>query len=577
MGNDTPEGTAEDPRTLPEALAAAARRYPERGIAIFDGRGRNVERRGYAELHAGAGRVAARLAARGVAAGEPVLIALPTSWDWMLAWFGTLLRGALPVATAGAGAMAAAGVQLDKLATVRSNLGARLVLASSGFRDEAVAQVDNLRAEDVVTIDELIAEATPAVAPPRLDGDADQTAFLQLTSGSTGVPRAVMISHRAALHNPLASAEAIGAPLGGPIHTIADAMVSWLPLYHDMGLIGCLVLPLLTGLDTWIFRPQTFLARPRLWLDHLGRHGATFVPAPNFGYQLCVERISEENAEGLDLSSWCAALTGAEMVRSETTAAFCDRFGPHGFDPRAFRPCYGLAEATLAVTFDIEGRGVRTLPAPSGADAGFRLAEVVSTGRPIRDTAVRIVAPDRTRLAEDAIGEVEISGPGILQGYYNDPEATAATLSDGWFATGDLGFLHDGELYLTGRTKDVLIVHGHNLMPEDLERIADGVTGGGGLARSAAFSVARGPGGEEAVLVVEIDPKRPESRGEMAREIRVRVGRTVGLPLADVAFVRRGRIPRTTSGKMRRGEVRTMYLEGTLERLDDQLNRDGAL
>ncbi len=549
--------------TLPEALERAARDHPERGIGVFDGRGRNLERRTYPEVLESARRTAARFAGLGIEPGEPVIVAHPTSWAWLDAWLGALLRGALPVAASGAGAMAAAGAQLDKVDAVRTHLGARWIASSDGFRRQATEQGYEWAARYVLTPDDVEQlTAADGYSPPSRDPDG--VAFLQLTSGSTGTPRAVQIPHRAAIHNPLASCEAIGAPHGAPAHRWADGMVSWLPLYHDMGLIGCLMLPVLTGLDTWLLRPQTFLARPRLWLEELGRRGTTFVPAPNFGYQLCVERIPPGQAAELDLSGWRMALTGAEMIRPETTAAFCERFGPAGFRPEAFQPCYGLAEGTLAVTFDVRGEGVRTRPAPTGADAGLALQEVVSTGAPIRDTRVRIVAPDGRDLPEDAIGEVAIAGPGVFAGYANDPEATAASLRDGWFHTGDLGFLHDGELYLTGRIKDVLIVHGHNLMPDDLERIADGVTGGGGLVRSAAFSVARGAEGEQAVLVVESAATDPEILATLGREIRVRIGRELGLPVADLVFVRRGRIPRTSSGKMQRRELRAMYLDGTL-------------
>ena len=283
---------------------------------------------------------------------------------------------------------------------------------------------------------------------------------------------------------------------------------------------------------------------------------------------MCIrDRIRPEQLEGVDLSGWRAALTGAEMIRPETTDAFIERFSPFGFQPTCFRPCYGLAEGTLAVTFDLRGEGIRTLPAPAGADAGFGMNRVVSTGTPIRDTQVRIIAPDGSELGEHAIGEVAIEGPGVFSGYYNDPEATAESLANGWFSTGDLGFLADGELYLTGRTKDLLIVHGHNIMPDEIERLADGVTGGGGMLRSAAFSVARGAAGEEAVVVVEVAARDPDRLPEIEREIRIRIGRSMGLPLADLVFVRRGRIPRTTSGKMQRGELRQKYLDGSLERL----------
>jgi len=554
------------PTNLREALRRAAVDFPDRGIAIFDGRGRQAERRSYSELYETACSSAARLASIGVEADRPVLVALPTSWEWMEAWFGLLMLGALPVASSGAGAMAASEAQFEKVDKVMAKIGARFVIATEAFREQAIEQGFEFADAGAVTIERLRSTSPArAVAKPRSDGD--DLAFLQLTSGSTGLPRAVMISHRAAIHNPIASVEAIGAPRGAPADDWADAMVSWLPMYHDMGLIGCLMLPMLTGLDTWLLRPPTFLARPGLWLEHLGGHGTTFAPAPNFGYQLCVERIRAGQLDGIDLSNWRAALTGAEMIRPETTDAFIEAFSPYGFQPTSFQPCYGLAEGTLAVTFDLRGQGVRTLPAPAGADTGFGISRVVSTGTPIRDTQVRIVAPDGTELGEHAIGEVAIKGPGVFSGYYNDPGATAESLTNGWFATGDLGFLAEGELYLTGRTKDLLIVHGHNIMPDEIERLADGVTGGGGMLRSAAFSVARGAAGEEAIVVVEVTGRDPERLPDLEREIRVCIGRSMGLPLADLVFVRRGRIPRTTSGKMQRGELRQKYLDGTLERL----------
>jgi acyl-CoA synthetase (AMP-forming)/AMP-acid ligase II len=554
------------PLTLQQALQRAATEFGERGIGIFDGRARSVERRTYAELYESAQASAARFAAMGVGLREPVLVGLPTSWDWLEAWFGVLLRGGWPVAIAAAGAMAADEALLSKIDGVMERIGARYIMAGAGLREQAVQGGFERLGNGVVTPQELAA-VTVTSQPKVPDPEPEDIAFLQLTSGSTGLPRAVMLQHRAAIHNPLASCIAIGEPHGAPVHTWADAMAAWLPLYHDMGLIGCLMLPILTGLDAWLLRPETFLARPKLWLRELGRRGVTFVPAPNFAYQLCVERIKPDDLTGIDLSGWRAALTGAEMVRPETTAAFCEKFEPYGFSPQAFRPCYGLAEGTLAVTFDVKGEGVRTLPAPAGADTGLALSEVVSTGVPIADTEVRITAVNGTECAEGTIGEVRIKGPGVFCGYYNDPEATAETLQDGWFATGDLGFVQDGELYLTGRTKDVLIIHGHNLMPDELERLADSVTGGGGLMRSAAFSVARGFEGEQAVIVVEVVERDPEVLRDIEQQIRSRIGRSLSLPLADLVFVRRGRIPRTTSGKMQRNELRRRYLENRLEQL----------
>jgi acyl-CoA synthetase (AMP-forming)/AMP-acid ligase II len=449
---------------------------------------------------------------------------------------------------------------------IAEQVGARFLVTSEGFRREAQRAGVRSVLEAVRTPEELAGlSVEPDFEPPRVH--AGDIAFLQLTSGSTGHPRAVMIPHRAAIHNPLASSEAIGMPHGAPAHTWADSMVSWLPLYHDMGLVGCLLLPILSGLDLWLMRPETFLARPKIWLENLSRRGKSFAPAPNFGYQLCVDRIDGEEIRTLNLSSWRCALTGAEMIRPETVEAFCQTFATSGFSRKALRPCYGLAEATLAVTFDLKGEGLRTQPLPAGADSGYGLNEVVCVGEPLRDTQLRIVAPDGAVLPEATIGEVLVKGAGVFSGYYQDAEATAETLQEGWMATGDLGFLHDGELYLTGRVKDLLILHGHNVMPDELERIADSASGGGGLRRSGAFSVARGSEGERAVVVVEVGERDPKALEALDHEVRVRIGRGLGLPLADLVFVRRGRIPRTSSGKVQRRELRARYLENELERL----------
>ena len=552
------------PTDLRELVRRAAVDHPDNGITIFDGRGRKSDRRSYAELVKLATSAAARFDAMGIGPGEPVMVALPTSWEWLQAWMGLLLRGALPVASSGATGLAAAQTQLGKVEQVMGAIGARHVVTSEGFREQATAGGFERIATGVITPAELSStEPTLGFEAPPVG--SDDVAFLQLTSGSTGLPRAVMITHRGAVHNPAASTEGISGQMQAPVQDWADCMVSWLPLYHDMGLIGCLLLPLLAGYDLRLLQPQTFLARPMLWLRELGSNGRTFAPAPNFGYQLCVERIKPQQLEGIDLSNFKVANTGAEMVRRKTADAFVEAFSPYGFTPESFLPCYGLAEATLAVTFDEEGKGVRTLPAPAATDAGYAMTEVVSVGRPIRDTQLKIVAPDGRELSSDDVGEVCIDGPGVFAGYYRDEKATADSLIDGWYHTGDLGFLHGGELYLTGRIKDVLIIRGHNLMPDEIERLADGVTGGGGLMRSAAFSVARGAAGEEPVLVVEAGVGDIDRLDEIARDIKIQVGRALGLPIADVVFVRRGRIPRTTSGKMQRSEVRKRYIDGTLE------------
>ena len=557
---------AETPSTLVDALARAARWAPERGIAVFDGRGRRTERRGYADVLAGAREAAGRWAASGVEPGDRVLVCLPTSWPMLDAWLGAVLLGALPVAIASGGALGGGEAHVRRIDDLVARLDARFVLGSAGLAREA-ERLGAHRARQACITAETLAASAPAAYETACP-EPEDVAFLQLTSGSTGAPRAVMIRHRSAIHNGVASSRAIGAPHGRPVHEMADAMVSWLPLNHDMGLVGCLFLSITCGFDLWLMQPTTFLARPRLWLEQMGRHGTAIAPAPNFGYQLCVERLAGASLDGIDLAPWLAAMTGAEMIRPETVAAFCERFGACGFRPETFRPCYGLAEGTLAVTFDEAGRGMRTRPMPAGADPAVGLDEVVCVGRPIADTEVRITGAGDQAVPAGTVGEIRVRGDSVFAGYWNDPEATRACLRDGWLITGDLGFVNaHGELYVTGRHKDVLILRGHNIMPHELEWLAESVTGGGGAARTGAFSIARGGDGEEAVLVVEATERDPERLADLARDIRSTIGRQLSLPLADLVFVRRGKIPKTTSGKVQRRQLRDLYVRDLLDRL----------
>ena len=385
------------------------------------------------------------------------------------------------------------------------------------------------------------------------------------------MPRAVEISHRAAVHNPLTIDEGIGAPFGAPSHQVLTGWASWLPLHHDMGLNTMLCM-MLTGLDLTMCPSQAFLGRPRVWFENLAAGPGTIASAPNFGYQLCVERLDVGELAGLDLSRWKAALSGAEMVRIDTLEAFTDKFAPLGFRREAFRPSYGLAEATVAVSIDRRGEGPRTRPLPEavqgGAAGGLGLGEVVCVGSPMADTELAVRTPDDADAAPGEVGEVCVRGPGLFRGYWREPEATAAALRRGWLHTGDLGFLHDDELYIVGRTKDVLIIRGSNVMPHELEWLAESVTGGGGAARAGAISVVRGSAGEEVVLVLEVDERDAAVRDALKDKVASRIGRETGLPLADVVLVRRGRIPRTTSGKIRRDELRRLYLDQDLERLE---------
>lgn len=547
--------------TIIEALESAATRSAGRGIAIFDRRGQKSEFHSYPDVFERAKLTAARLAAAGISAGDKLLICAPTSWELVDVFFGAVLRGAMPTLVAPPGGLGGASAHAKKVEALVELLGSKRVYCDDATRAELL-EFDAPRAAALtLTSAQLSSLDSSPVTSYR--PEPKELAFMQLTSGSTGRQRAVMITHASVIANTYA----IGHSVLSKSHTPDNSVVAWLPLNHDMGLVGCLLFALTHGLHLDLMRPETFLARPKIWLQLLAARPGTFSPAPNFAYQLCVERIDSAELAGLDLSNVGAVLTGAEMIRPETCEAFTQKFAPLKFDARSFIPCYGMAEATLGVTADTCDEGYRTIAALPGTVPGEGLSRLVCTGKPVHDTTVTIRPPgSQDLLGEERIGEVCVRGPGIFAGYFNDPEATAGALQDGWLRTGDLGFLKNGELYLTGRCKDLLIVHGHNIMPHELEWLAEGVAGGGGAERSGAFSVARGAEGEQAVLVIELpDADKPLAAYE--HEIRSRVGRALGLPLADVVFVKRGSIPKTTSGKVQRAELRRRYIEGKLERL----------
>ena len=551
--------------TLLGLLERAASAHPERGISIYDARGRRAVRRGYPEVLEAVHARAAKLAARGLCEGDVALLSLETSWELLEAWFGAVLLGALPVVIATPTALGVGDAHLEKLTATLERLEARLFLCGESWRREASERGFTRLAEAACTDAEL--DALEAVTPRVPQRGPDDIAFLQLTSGSTGTQRGVLISHGAVCANARAIHAAIAEAWDRDFLAENRRVVSWLPLHHDMGLVGILLASIAGGFELSLLPPRAFLARPLTWLRELGGDTPVVSAAPNFAYHTCVDRYDEEALAGLDLSGWHTALCGAEMVRPETLTEFVERYRAHGLSPSAPRPCYGLAEATLAVTFDVRGEGVRTAEVP-GEHGAETPREVACVGAPVLDTRVEIVGADGEVLGESTVGEVRVAGPSLFSGYWRDPEATAECLRDGWLYTGDLGFLQDGELYITGRLKDVLILRGHNVMPHELEWCAEAASGGGGHTRSGAFSVPGGADGEEAVLAVETELSSPEELAALAAEVRRTVADRLGLALFDLALVRRGRLPKTTSGKVQRRELRKRYLAGELDRLD---------
>jgi fatty-acyl-CoA synthase len=551
------------PTTIPSLLHSAAEEHPDRGITIFDGRGRRSINKSYPELLSSAQRTAAHLAGRGIRPGEVVLLSLDTSWELIASWFGAVLAGALPVVIAPPVAMGVGEAHLKKIEDTLERLEASIFLCGENWLAEA-KQHDAPRIASIGCTFESLSD-TLAAPDFHLDElDPDDTAFLQLTSGSTGHQRGVVISHRAVLANIRSIHAALEGGWGRNFLRHNRSVVSWLPLHHDMGLVGILLAGLAAGIEIVLLPPRAFLARPLVWLRELAAAGPCVTAAPNFAYHSCVERYDRKTLEGLDLSQWHSALVGAEMVQPATMREFTERFSNHGFSESSLRPCYGMAEATLVISYDQRGEGIRTAAVPETGDSSAP-REAVSVGAPVLGTTIEILAPDATPLGEGAVGEICVRGDNLFDGYWHDPEATAEALKDGRLHTGDLGFLRDGELYVSGRIKDLLILRGHNWMPHELEWCAEAKSGGGGISRSAAFSIPGDAEGERAVLVVETT-STGAALAELETAIRREIGDRLGLTLADLLFARRGRLPRTTSGKVQRNELRRRYLAGELER-----------
>ena len=489
----------------------------------------------YGRLWAQSGRYAAGLARAGVGAGDKVCLIYPTCAEFFYTFFGALWIGAVPVPLYPTlGVETTANIFRDSEAVAVATVG--------WFRmgvDESCEQAPSVHT--VLEPPDLELEAAP---PPLVAASEDDLAFLQYTSGSTGHPRGVMLTHKNVVSTIHFMAEAAGI-------TVDDRVVSWLPLYHDMGLIGCAFTPPLLGTPIWLLPPD--LRNPRQWLALVTEIRATFTVSPDFGYRNCVRNVRDTT--GLDLTSLKAALSGAEPVRPSTIEAFESHFGLK----RIISPCYGLAEATLAVA--IWPRGV-----PLRLDASGRF---LSVGQPCRGVSVRILAPRDEGTAERPVGvegEICVQSPGVMKGYYNNPGATANVLMpEGWLRTGDLGFVDaEGFLYVTGRLKDIIILGGENIVPADIEEVVDRVDG---VRYSAAVGIdSERTGTQRLHIVAEVrsETGSPDDYHGLVREIARRVHTARGYRPSRVILVRSSTIPKTSSGKIQHSRLAQMIQDDAL-------------
>jgi 1-acyl-sn-glycerol-3-phosphate acyltransferase len=571
---------ASESKSLPELLARWAQSAPDLPHVHLaeDGREETIT---YGDLYREALLVAGALRERGIRSGDSVAIMLGTSRGFFDAFMGALFAGAVPVPLYPPFSRSRIEEYARRQSAILENAKARiLVTVREGRALGSVLRADAPVLREVVEIAELL-ELSRALDLPRMPGDAEEPALIQYTSGSTGDPKGVLLSHG----NLLANMRAIGAAVKmGP----ADVGVSWLPLYHDMGLIGAWLTPMYFGFPVTILSPLAFLARPEKWLWTIHRKRGTISPAPNFAYELCARKIAEADLEGLDLSSWRAALNGAEPIAARSLDRFEKRFARCGFRRASFFPVYGLAESSLLLTAPILGEEPRTedvdrdqfqregLARPADRSDAEPL-RFVSVGRPIPGHEIRIVAESGEELPERREGRLLFRGPSAMKAYLDNPTATAAiTRPDGFLDSGDRAFVADGDVFITGREKDLIIKAGRNLLPQDIEAAAAEVAGvrAGSVV---AFGVPDPSSGtERLVVVVETKEEAGTERVRIESEVERSVTDLVGVPPDEVLAVPPRVVPKTSSGKIRRGECRGRYLSGELSRRGNISSRTSA-
>jgi len=543
-------------RTLPEALARAARA----GTGYCFVKDGVDTPRSYADVREASLGVARSLVECGLRRGDLVALVLADAEEFLTALFGASMAGVIPASLYPPSATSDLPRYFELTANTLRAARARAVVTSTALAPD----FERLRTlcPDLALVLTRDALNAPAVEP-RDAPSLDDIAFVQFTSGSTSTPKGVVLTHR----NLCANIDAINGP-GGVAAGEGDVAISWLPLNHDMGLVGMALGPLYSAFPGVIMPTHLFVRRPAEWLRAITRHRGTISFAPNFAFDLCVRRLKERDLEGLDLSSWRIAGCGAEPIHPPTLAAFAAKVASTGFRETSFFPSYGLAEHVLAATFPPRGRKPlvetldavalaegRTARAPANKDLTVTL---ISCGRPFPGHELRILGEDGRPLPERRVGEIVLSGPSVMVGYYRQDELTAQAVRDGWLHTGDLGYLSGGELFVCGRTKDIIIVNGRKYHPQDLEWAVDDLAGVR-RGRVVAFGDID-PGRADRVVIV-VEPNGTVPADALTDSIRRQVSDLFGLYVDEVALVPSGTVGRTTSGKVQRAATRARYEE----------------
>ena len=583
-------------RTIAEAIEDAAKADPTRGFRFVpeDGLapGASEASFSFVAIERASARYGGALQALGLKKGDRVALILPTNEDFVLCFFGAIRAGLVPVPIYPPLGLANLQAYLDNTRHIVAKSGARILVTPSKIkRLLGTVQAACPSLEEVVAV-EGIRESLEPLKPEKIG--MDDVCFLQFTSGSTSRPKGVTLTH---------------ANLAANIKCIMhdglkvrpdDVGVSWLPLYHDMGLIGFVLAPVMHKIPVVYLPPLLFLKRPVSWLQTFTRHKGTIAYAPNFAYALCQKRIRPKDLEGIDLSTWRVAGCGAEPIRPETLESFAAMMKPVGFKAEALLPSYGMAESSLAVAFQHLGGGVETINVdgdelwsdncakhvPADNDRAVRL---VSCGRAFPDHKIEIFHPDdalsESPLAAGRVGEIRIAGPSVMRGYWEDVERTTSAFAGPFLRTGDLGFLDDGRLFICGRSKEVIIVNGRNYYPQDMEWEAAKVAGVR-KGNVVAFG-ARAPNGQdsdrERVIVafeMQSDVGNEAARAARSQELAVGVRKAVqegmSLTVDDAVALPPGALPKTSSGKLQRAKTRELYEAGELAKRTGARQRNTA-
>ncbi|WP_294283707.1 fatty acyl-AMP ligase [uncultured Sphingomonas sp.] len=553
--------------TLGEALDYAATGV--RGLNFHDARGTLARPYPFAELRSDAIAAAYRLIAAGVQPEDRIALVAETGPEFAALFFGTIYAGAWPVPLPLPTSFGGRDSYIEQLRVQLASCDPKMLIFPPELSAMA-AEAARLAGTDGVDWSEFATRAAPEAMLPQAHGE--QIAYLQYSSGSTRFPHGVAITHHALLNN--LAAHSHGMQIDG-----TDRCISWLPWYHDMGLVGCFLSPIANQVSTDYLKTEDFARRPLAWLDMISRHDGTALSySPTFGYDICARRMSSQTkaAERFDLSRWRVAGNGADMIRPDVMQAFVDAFADAGFKASAFLPSYGLAEATLAVSLMPPGEGIRVelveeTQLSGGGDSlaandgprPQRFRAIVNCGKPVRDMTVEIREEDGTPLPDGAIGKLWCKGPSVMVGYFRDQEATDACMIDGWLDTGDMAYMSDGYIYIVGRAKDMIIVNGKNHWPQDIEWAVEQLPGfkSGDIA---AFAITT-PGGEETpAVLVQCRSSDDAERLRLRDEIRERVRSVTGMNCV-IELIPPRTLPRTSSGKLSRAKARNLYLSGDIK------------